>query len=76
MGFSRDYSDAQKKEGSFRKMRGFVSSHLKTFFVDVFRKINVEDLQTNSGKFYGGASDTAMMISMLELSIPKIIYIP
>jgi hypothetical protein len=33
--------------------------------VDVFRKIKQEDFQTNDGKFYGGASDTAMMIPLI-----------
>lgn len=65
LGFSRDYAQRQKDENSFRRLKGFISSHLKTFFVDLFRKIKVQDLQHNNGKFYGGASDTVMMIPML-----------
>jgi hypothetical protein len=41
MGFSRDYSEKQKADGTFRKMKGFIASHLKTFFVDVFKKIKL-----------------------------------
>lgn len=76
MGFSRDYTEKQKKDSSFRKLRGFLSSHLKTFFVDIFKKIKIEDLQGNDAKFYGGASDTAMMIPMIEMSNPRIRYLP
>jgi hypothetical protein len=39
IGFSRDYTDAQKSSSSFRRLKGFITSHLKTFFVDIFRKI-------------------------------------
>lgn len=39
MGFSRAYSPAIIQAASFRKFKGFISSHLKTFFVDLFKKI-------------------------------------
>ena len=45
MGFSKGYSPAIIQAASFRKLKGFVSSHLKTFFVDLFKKIKREDLQ-------------------------------
>lgn len=45
IGFSRDYMPTIRIQNSFRKLRGMLSSHLKTFFVDVFRKIKKEDLQ-------------------------------
>ena len=76
MGFSRGYNQRQIESHSYRKMKAFISSHLKTFFVDLFKKIKIEDLQENDGKFYGGASDTVMMIAMLELASPKVLYIP
>jgi hypothetical protein len=41
MGFSRDYNQYQKDQNLFRRSAGFISSHLKTFYVDVFRKIKV-----------------------------------
>jgi hypothetical protein len=44
--------------------------------VDLFRKIKVTDLQEYSGVFYGGASDTAMMLPMLEMSFPHFKYVP
>lgn len=65
MGFSSDYYDYQKSTNSFRSQTGFISSHLKSFYVDLFRKIKVDDLKGNDGKFYGGASDLATMYPMI-----------
>jgi hypothetical protein len=53
-----------KNAKNFRDVQKFVSSHLKTFYVDLFREIKVGDLQHEDGTFYGGASDTAMMFCM------------
>ena len=44
--------------------------------MDLFRQIKVTDLQEYNGTFYGGASDTAMMIPMLEMSFPRFKYVP
>ena len=33
-------------------------------------------MQLNNGKFYGGASDTAMMFSMIEMANPRLKYLP
>jgi hypothetical protein len=33
-------------------------------------------LQHEDGKFYGGASDTAMMFSMIEMAYPYYKYVP
>lgn len=41
LGFCRDYPPNSKKDGSFRKTRVLISSHLKTFFVDVFKQIKM-----------------------------------
>ena len=48
-----------------RATQGFITSHLKTFFVDLFMKIPVEQLKDYDGTFFGGASDVAMMMPML-----------
>ena len=47
-----------------------MSSHLKSFYADLFREIKKEDLQHEDGRFYGGASDVAMMSCMIEMSFP------
>ena len=39
MGFSRDLDDFADNFKSYRITHRFVSSHLKSFFVDLFRKI-------------------------------------
>ena len=53
-----------------------MSSHLKSFYVDLFRSIKEEDLKDMNKKFYGGASDTAMMQPMIEMAEPKYMYLP
>ena len=45
MGFSRDLDDYQKLTENFRVTNKFFSSHLKSFYVDLFRKIKAEDLK-------------------------------
>ncbi|MBI3236424.1 MAG: glycosyltransferase family 2 protein [Chlamydiales bacterium] len=42
-------------------------SHLKTFYVSLFNKIRLEDLQTE-GRFFDCASDLAMMVPMAEMA--------
>ena len=77
MGFSRDLDDYQKSSGHFRATNKFVSSHLKSFYVDLFRKIKPDDLKyDDTKKFFGGASDTAMMFNMIEMAYPNYRYIP
>jgi hypothetical protein len=39
-------------------------------------QIKVEDLKDNDGNFYGGASDTAIMLPMIEMSSTKFLYLP
>ncbi len=34
-------------KGTFRKLKKFYTSHLKTMYVDLFRKIEKKDLQDN-----------------------------
>lgn len=76
MGFSRAMTDFGNNFKSYRITKRFVSTHLKSFYVDLFKKIKVSDLQDNAGNFYGGASDTAMMMPMLEMSYPRFEYVP
>lgn len=40
-GFSRSYGQYEEYAGHYRAKRRFFSSHLKTFFVDLFRKIKI-----------------------------------
>ena len=67
------------KEMNFR-LQPFPSTHLKTFYAGLFKKIRESDF-ISSGKFLQGASDLAYMSPMLEMSrghshfIPEILYI-
>lgn len=56
------------------------TSHLRTFFSWLFKKIKKEDFLDHTGKFYPMAWDLAMMFPMLEMSghhskfIPDVLY--
>lgn len=52
---------------SFREWNRWVTSHLKTFYAGLFKRIKLEDLQYNS-KFFPMANDVAMMMPMLEMA--------
>jgi glycosyltransferase involved in cell wall biosynthesis len=58
----------------------FVSSHLKTFYAWLFKRIKREDLQIK-GQYFHATSDLAYMIPMLEMAgfhsrfVPQILYI-
>ncbi len=54
------------KHNTFRK-HPWMSSHLRTFYAWLFKKIKKEDLQEN-GKFFTAAADVAQMIPMLEMA--------
>lgn len=64
---------------AFRRYR-WCSSHLRTFYAWLFKRINKEDLKYN-GSFFSMAWDLAFMFPMLEMSghrsryIPDILYI-
>ena len=67
------------EQNQFRKYR-WCSSHLRTFYAGLFKKIKKEDLQFQ-GKFLSAATDMAAMFPMLEMAgerakfIPKILYV-
>ena len=77
IGFSRDFDEYQISTKNFRQTVKFVSSHLKSFYVDLFKKIKPDDLKyDDTKKFFGGASDTAIMFAMIEMAYPNYRYIP
>lgn len=65
---------------SFRTF-GWCSSHLRSFYTWLFKKIKREDFLDPQGKFYPMAWDLAMMFPMLEISghrskfVPDVLYI-
>ena len=52
----------------------FVTSHLRTFYAGLFKRIHLRDLMYN-GQFIPAACDMAFMLPMLELAAGKIKYI-
>lgn len=56
-------------------MRSFFTSHLKTMYVDVFRKIKVSDLQYANGTFYDYASDVTYMTPAVQLVGTRLKYL-
>lgn len=65
---------------AFRQFR-WCSSHLRTFYAWLFKKIKKEDLLDKSGNFYPMAWDLSFMFPLLEMSglhstfLPDILYI-
>jgi len=51
------------------------ASHLRTFKHDLWRRIDVKDLQDTDGNFYRMAWDLAFMFPMLEMAGPKSHYV-
>lgn len=68
-------------EGNSFRSYGWCSSHLRSFYTWLFKKIKKEDFLDSFGKFYPSAWDLALMFPMLEMSgyrskfIPDVLYI-
>lgn len=79
-GCSQQIPDHIIKHNLFRQFR-WCSSHLRTFYTWLFKKIEKEDFLDRSGKFYPSAWDLSIMLPQLEMAgfhakfIPDILYI-
>lgn len=62
------------KDGKLRD-RPWITSHLRTFYAGLFKKIKEEDLQKN-GEFYPTTYDLAIMFPMLEMAREHVFFIP
>jgi len=77
--FCADYPQEIIQTNSFRKYR-WITSHLRTFYAKLFKRIKKEDLMKD-GAFFPVAWDLAIMFPMLEMAgerfkfIPEILYI-
>lgn len=74
-GFSRDIPVQYLEQGTFRQLKSFFSSHLKTMYVDVMRKIKQEDLQYPNGTFYDYAPDVTYMTPSIEMVGPRLKFV-
>jgi glycosyltransferase involved in cell wall biosynthesis len=66
IGCSRQIPTNIIQTGGYRRYR-WCSSHLRTFYAWLFKKIPKEDLLDRNGKFYPMAWDLAFMMPMLEM---------
>ncbi|MFC1842065.1 glycosyltransferase family 2 protein [Candidatus Dependentiae bacterium] len=78
-GHCQKIPDVITSQNAFRKFR-WLSSHLRTFYAGLFKKIAKKDLLYEN-KFYAMTWDMAMMFPMLEMagkhavSIDKVLYV-
>lgn len=78
-GISKQIPDFVTDQNSFRQY-AWLSSHLRTFYAGLFKKIKQEDLMEN-GKFYVMTWDQAIMYPMLEMAghhakfVDKVLYV-
>ena len=72
---SSEYPSHIVESSSFRKDK-WRASHLKTFKMFLWNKLNKNDLKDNHGNFYESCYDQAIMLPLLEMSQNRIKYIP
>ena len=72
---SSEYPKEVIEDSSFRKDQ-WRASHLKTFKMFLWNKLNKEDLKDEDGNFYESCYDQAIMLPLLEMSQERIKYIP
>ncbi len=51
-------------------------SHLKAFYVHLFKQIKIEDLTYDGRRFYQATSDRAILTPMLEMANGRFRYLP
>lgn len=74
-GCSRQIPTHITAHNAFRQY-GWCSSHLRTFYAWLFKKIKKEDLLDKSGNFYPMAWDLSFMFGLLEMSGQHAVFIP
>ena len=73
-GYCKPFPLSVISKNKFREYR-WITHHLKTCFVWLFKTIKIEDLQTN-GNFIPSSWDQAFMLPMLEMARERIKFIP
>jgi hypothetical protein len=62
-------------QNSFRELKPFVISHLRTFYSWLYKQVKIEDLQ-HEGRYLPMAWDMAFMIPMMEMARVNFRYLP
>jgi len=65
----------QLNEGIPARKQDWVTSHLRTFYAGLFKRIKLEDL-LYKGKFFPCCADFAAMLPMAEMAQNKAVFIP
>ncbi len=70
-GFSTPIPQRTLEDGTFRRLRAFYTSHLKSMYVDVFRAIPENHFHYDNGSWFDYAFDVVFMTPGVELSGPR-----
>ena len=73
-GMSRPFNLDVLKKGKVRKF-GWHTSHLRTYYAGLFKKIDHHDLKKD-GEYYTVGTDVAVMYPMMDMAREHAIYIP
>jgi hypothetical protein len=60
-----EYPKTIKKTRAYRHFSIFPASHLRTFYVDLYWKINPRHLKDTRGQYFHAANDFAIMMPIL-----------
>lgn len=74
-GFCREVPKDVLMDGTIRQFRPWRTSHLRTFYSGLFKKIKVDDLLYEN-KFFPMSADVAAMLPMLEMAAERAVFIP
>ncbi|HSX11966.1 MAG TPA: glycosyltransferase family A protein [Rhabdochlamydiaceae bacterium] len=69
----KELPDGVIRRGSFRKHE-WVTTHLRTFYASLFKKIDLHDM-VHRGRFFPMGWDLAFMMPLLEMSGPHVRFI-
>jgi hypothetical protein len=74
-GSSREIPHELLEKDKFRAARGFFTSHLLTFYADLFWKIKPADLKYDNKTFFKFAYDVALITPIIEMVGTRIKFI-
>lgn len=74
-GSSRQIPEEFLTQDKFRDLKGFFTSHLLTFYADLFWKVDQSDLTYDNGTFFKFAYDVALVTPIIQMVNPRIQFI-
>ncbi|MCH9617844.1 MAG: hypothetical protein SP4CHLAM5_11870 [Chlamydiia bacterium] len=73
--YSKAVKSADLARGNHRKL-GWFSSHLRTFYAGLAKKIPVKNFQYDNGRFFISGPDYSLMLYMMDMAREHVFYIP